>query len=105
MVASRAQTYPVVVQEWEESEAGWGVRPDGATLHLTEASRASYVSDYWEREKKNNPSGAVPHEYTRTSGRPQVIDVDKATYDKVKGTKNGLMLWESEYRTLRKAQQ
>lgn len=93
--------HPVVVQEWEESERGWGIRPDGATLHLTEADRTAYVNDYWAREKKSNPSGVTPDEYSRPSGNPSIIDVSEATYEQVKKTKNGLMLWQSEYRALR----
>lgn len=95
------RVHVVVVQEWEESERGWGVRPDGATLHLTEADRVAYVADYWAREKRANTSGQVPDEYSRPSGSPTVIDVSDATYAQVKKTKNGLMLWQSEYRALR----
>ena len=33
----------VVVQKWEESERGWGTRPDGFSLHLTEAYIQAFI--------------------------------------------------------------
>ena len=97
-----AKKYTVVAQEWEESERGWGCRPDGASLHLTESDRAAYVKDYWDREKQRNPSGGVPDEYSRESGSPILIDVDAKTYKQIKASKNGIMVWQTEYRDLRK---
>ena len=43
-------TIPVVCQYWEESERGWGVRPDGCSLHLTEADRKQFIKEYWDIE-------------------------------------------------------
>ena len=86
----KAKKSPVVCQQWEESEAGWGCRPDGYSLHLTEADREAYVKDYWDWEKKSNPSGKTPHEYERPCGTPYIVDVDQETYDKITATKNGL---------------
>lgn len=96
---------PIVVQEWEESERGWGVRPDGATLHLNEADRVQYCKEFWERmkayDKEHGITGA-PDEYSRESGRPFLMDVDKATYKRVQASKNGAVLWQHEYRKLKK---
>lgn len=86
--------FTVVCQEWEESERGWGVRPDGASLHLTAEDCAKYVKAYIARQ----PPGPAPHEYTRTSGKPFLVDVDKATYANIKAKPNkSLMIWQSEY--------
>lgn len=92
----------VVCQEWLESERGWGCRPDGASLHLTNADLDAYVKEYWEREKQFNPSGAVPDEYSRPDGSPRLIEVDAKTYNAVKKSKNGVRLWQHEYREIRK---
>lgn len=70
----------VVCQDWEESERGWGVRPDGFTLHLTREDRDAYVKGY--NDTYNNLPSA-PDEYTRTSGDPRVIQVDEGTYWKL----------------------
>ena len=61
----------LVVQKWEESERGWGNRPDGYSLHLSEDDRNKYISDYWDRQPKQ-----VPDEYERPCGTPYVADVD-----------------------------
>lgn len=61
--------YTVLVQEWEESERGWGTRPDGYSVHLSHEDRDKYVSGY--NETFNNLDEA-PDEYTRVSGDPYV---------------------------------
>ena len=84
------KTYTVVCQEWELSERGWGIRPDGYSLHLSEDSRTEYEKSYWARENKRN-TGGIPNEYSRPSGTPYLIDIDAKTYKKLqKSTINGL---------------
>lgn len=61
----------VVVQKWEESERGWGCRPDGYSLHLTEEDRKSFIAGYWAMMPK-----AVPDEYSRPNGTPYIADVE-----------------------------
>lgn len=59
----------LVCQKWEESERGWGQRPDGYSLHVSEADRAEYVRAYWARMP-----AAVPHEYSRPCGTPYDVE-------------------------------
>ena len=68
----------VIVQNWEESERGWGVRPDGFTIHISQAQRDAYVA--WYNKTFNNLSSA-PDEYTRVSGDPFAVDVPLAVYN------------------------
>lgn len=94
--------FPVVVQKWEETEAGWGTRPDGYSLHLTEEDRAAYVKEANERQhaffkSQGLKDGQVPHEYDRVDGDPYLADVDEATYLEVQGTKNGLRKFDRAY--------
>ena len=70
----------VVVQKWEESERGWGVRPDGYTIHLTEADRKAFIKAYWDRMPYE-----VPDEYSRPSGQPYLADVEDDVADKITG--------------------
>jgi hypothetical protein len=86
----KPKTYTVVCQQWEESERGWGTRPDGYSLHLSEGEREAYVKDFWEAEaERNNPSTEVPDEYSRPCGSPYLVDVSKTIYAQVEATKNG----------------
>jgi hypothetical protein len=78
---------PVVVQDWEESERGWGVRPDGHSLHLTEADRTAYFKEYADGLPEE-----VPNEYSRLSGPPYIGDVDAKVYSEVKNSKNGIRI-------------
>lgn len=70
----------VYVQNWEESERGWGTRPDGFTVHPTRDQRDEYVR--WFNETFNNES-EVPDEYTRADGEPFPVPVEQALYDKI----------------------
>lgn len=84
---------PVIVQKWEESERGWGCRPDGYSLHITEDDRKAYIKDYWD----GMPEGEAPYEYSRPDGSPYLADVDVATYEKVKRSKNGIRSFDRNY--------
>ena len=91
-------TFPVVLQEWLESECGWGQRPDGYSVHLSVGDSKKYVEEYWAREKASNISGGVPDCYSRPCGNPIVKDVDKNVYDKLKQLKkegkSGFRIWK-----------
>ena len=64
----------VVVQEWLESERGWGTRPDGYSLHLSEEDRKEYIAAYWEIMPDH-----APNEYSRPTGDPFLRDVEPST--------------------------
>lgn len=78
------EKHVVLCQKWEESERGWGTRPDGYSLHLSEASRKQFISEYW-----SSMPDAVPDEYSRPDGTPYRCEVDTAVYKAVKKSKNG----------------
>ena len=55
----------ILVQPWTESEKGWGSRPDGYSLHLSEEDRDKYL--------KNDTAArgsTVPNEYSFPDGEP-----------------------------------
>lgn len=70
----------VFIQNWEESERGWGTRPDGFTVHTSFQQLTDYVS--WYNKTFNNLSEA-PDEYTRTSGKPIEVEVSKELFEKI----------------------
>lgn len=76
--------YEVVLQRWEESERGWGTRPDGYSLHLTAADLKAFIKDYWD-----SMPDQVQDEYSRPDGLPRFVHIDAKTYRKIKATKNG----------------
>ena len=76
-----------VVQKWEESERGWGRRPDGYSVHPDEAARQRYIAAYWARQPKETPD-----EYSRPSGTPYEAEVD-ADFE----GKDGLRFWQDNY--------
>lgn len=70
----------VLLQYWEESERGWGVRLDGASLHINEKELKDYISTVYKDRDPNN----VPHEYDRHIGNPFEVEVVDDLYTLVK---------------------
>jgi hypothetical protein len=62
----------VVCQRWLERERGWGQRPDGYSLHLSETDRKTYCKDYWDKMPDE-----VPDEYSKEDGSPFLLDLDE----------------------------
>jgi len=81
----------IIYVAWEESERGWGTRPDGCSLHLTRSDAAAFECAYWATMPEE-----APDEYSRPSSTPLVADVRQELYEKIKQEKNGLRLgrWE-----------
>lgn len=67
----------VICQQWEETERGWGTRPDGYSMHLTEEDRAAFVKAYYA---EFNNEDKAPDCYTRTSGEPFEMEIDESTH-------------------------
>jgi len=77
--------HEVICQKWEESERGWGTRPDGYSLHLTDEDRQAYIKGYWAGMPEE-----VPDEYSRPDGTPYHCRVDEETFKEVEASKNGI---------------
>ncbi len=71
----------VYIQNWEESERGWGVRPNHFTVHISLKQLNDYVAWY---NKTNNNLDEVPDEYIRTSGSPIQCQAEDSLYDRIK---------------------
>ncbi len=78
----------VVVVVWEESERGWGERPDGYSLHLTPESVLQFVEDYWATMPDE-----VPDEYSRPTGEVYATLVESEIYTQVAASKNGIRFY------------
>jgi hypothetical protein len=82
---------PVYYVSWEESERGWGTRPDGCSLHLTLDDFRSYEANHWKTMEKAYGQYA-PDEYSRPAGRPVMAYVSRDIYDKIKASTSGIQL-------------
>lgn len=67
--------HTVICQPWEESEAGWGTRPDGYSLHVDDDTRRQYIIAYWDKMPT-----LAPAEYSRPDENAYRVDVDDETY-------------------------
>ncbi len=95
---TRIKTFPVVRLDWEESGRGWGIRPDGCSLHKTIEDSNKFVKEYWA-----GMPDEVPDEYSRPAfgGQLYAFEVDAKTYRKIMASKNGIRLWHLEALELR----
>jgi len=75
----------VLCQKWEESERGWGTRPDGFSLHLSLEGLKRYIRSYWD----SMPDEA-PDEYSRPDGTPYLTGVSDSIKDQIEQAGNGL---------------
>lgn len=81
----------VLCQLWEESESGWGTRPDGYSLHKSEEDLAKYLKNHTDWLLKTYGL-ATPHEYDRPCGKPYWCEVSQEMFDKIIGT--GIRLFD-----------
>lgn len=79
-VLSNAGYNKVVCLLWEESERGWGCRPDGYSLHHTPSDMEAYIRQYNASRQK-----AVPDEYDRPCSSHYFVYVSDEAYLKITG--------------------
>lgn len=79
--------------DWDESESGWGIRPDGASLHSSKEEADKCIARHSARQKEDyRKTGKVPHEYDRP-GRPfKVLVMEKKIFDEIK-EKGSVRYW------------
>lgn len=82
----------VLCQKWEESERGWGTRPDGYSLHPDATSLQRYIQSHWDRLPDE-----APDEYERPDGTPYWCEVDVATYEKIVASQDGIRIYKGTY--------
>lgn len=83
----------VICQKWEESERGWGTRPDGFSLHLSFSALSKYVQSYWDTMPDDTPD-----EYSKPDGTAYPVSVDDVTYRAIEQSDGGIRYYsEIEY--------
>lgn len=75
----------VLLQFWEESERGWGVRPDGASLHINVESYRKYLNNIYDSRRDIQD---VPNEYNRVVGSVIETVVSDDIYNMLLSEKN-----------------
>lgn len=84
------------MQLWEESERGWGVRPDGCSLHVDTTERKKFIDKIYE--SRSNDSH-VPSEYDRIIGDEMEVFVDDMLFSSIK-SKGSVRIYEHELNNL-----
>ena len=76
--------------EWEESERGWGCRPDGCSIHNSQEEALRYINEYNSRLPKDH----VPDEYSRPCGDPVGIRIPNELHEELQ-KKQSIRYWRS----------
>ena len=90
-MADKSKLEKIIYVGWEESEKGWGQRPDGCSLHLTEDDFKIFLGLYWDGMPDKAPS-----EYSRPTGKPVTAQVSPGLYKRVQENEYGLRLLNQE---------
>lgn len=95
MNSHHTEQYVVIYQNWDESERGWGVRPDGCSLHYSQEDLRCFIRGYWD-----SMPDEIPDEYSRPVENPYRAIVSKELYDKLLNSKNphGCRVFQHEMR-------
>jgi hypothetical protein len=75
----------VILQIWEESERGWGTRPDGCSMHIDLKERKNYIQSIYDSRKSDT---SVPNEYERIVGEGVEAFIEDSLFELVKKEKS-----------------
>lgn len=73
-------------QQWEESERGWGTRPDGYSLHLSKEDAVFYSQRSMQTQQeyfRSKGEMGVPDEYDRPTGESYLVEVTDEVFQEV----------------------
>jgi hypothetical protein len=91
----------VILQFWEESERGWGIRPDGCSIHISETNRENFVKSIYSLR---NESDDVPDIYERINGEQVIAFIEDGLFKELK-EQGSLRLLEHELNNLIKLEE
>lgn len=82
----------VWIQEWTESERGWGRRPDGFTAHRSKAHIDKFLAEMRAREALTYGED-VPDSYSYPEGQPFEVEINKKDLVNKKAFEQGSGCW------------
>lgn len=87
------QKMKAIALEWEETERGWGTRPDGISIHTTSEEADRYVQAYNDCLHKECPA-----EYDRpTTGKKIKVEVCDKIAERITVDKKSCRLYRGSY--------
>lgn len=75
----------VILQIWEESERGWGTRPDGCSMHIDLKERENYIQSIYDNRKSDT---SIPNEYERIVGEGVEAFIEDVLFELVQKDKS-----------------
>lgn len=86
----------VILQLWEESERGFGTRPDGCSIHTDSDNRNKYIKSIYDSRKVKTK---IPETYERIIGSELEAFIDDDLF-KILNEEKSLRLIEPELNNL-----
>lgn len=79
VITKKPTTFVLHAIEWEESERGWGTRPDGFSFHRSQEEATKYLKEFFAKQPKE-----VPDEYSRPiNSNAKLIEVSEGLHNYV----------------------
>jgi hypothetical protein len=88
----------IIMQLWEESERGFGSRPDGCSFHIDSNERKRFVDEIY---KSRECEVEIPDEYDRIVGDEIEVFVDDKLFNVIKDKKSVKILQSDLYNLLK----
>lgn len=103
----REGMHAAVLVEWTESEAGWGLSPDGVSLHLSKDDAEEYIKAHWAKMPSRDENGSPPKVYERPERGRTLVMIDNELHRELhrelsEKPEKALRLWDQEFMDLRK---
>jgi hypothetical protein len=90
----------VILQFWEESERGWGIRPDGCSMHISDINREKFIKNIYSLRNDSD----VPDIYERINGIAIIAFIEDGLFKELK-EQGSLRLLEHELNNLIKLEE
>lgn len=87
----------VVCRKWEESERGWGVRPDGYSLHLSSVHLADFIREHRDARHADHVPNIYDFPSDASGATYACIINDDELFIEIAKSKNGIRRFDNYY--------
>lgn len=90
--------HKIVYLSWEEVEIGWGIRPDGCSLHVSRNDAAKFIMR--RRQKQKEKGFEQADEIEQPAGQPVPAYVHPDLFHRIVDTECGLRVFRPDERAI-----
>jgi hypothetical protein len=84
-------------QKWQEVEEGWGERPDGFSLHLSQEGMHAFITAYLERQGITSDTADLPAEYSHPFGDAYPVGISDRWHEELQGEEHESIMFPESW--------